>query len=223
MTKNKPTAALSARKHRAVHRAGTSIFLELGYSAATMDHIAAAAGVSKQTVYNHFQSKEGLFKAIVEDLTTTLMAQLTARGEADADPGTVLSALGREFLAMMLRPSSLALYRLIVSESVRFPELGAAIYSVGAGRMIEMLSRYLAAETARGRLAVADPDLAAEQFVGMLTGRLQLRALLGVEAPPGEQELKRRADYAVACFLAQHAPAGRASDRPDTSSRRPGA
>src|SRR3546814_5886860 len=63
-------------KHRAIQQAGTEIFLELGYEAATMDHIAAKAGVSKQTVYNHFQSKDGLFKATIADLTSALMAPL---------------------------------------------------------------------------------------------------------------------------------------------------
>lgn len=206
MEPGRAAAALSNRKHRAVQRAGTRVFLERGYSAATMDLIATEAGVSKQTVYNHFRSKEVLFKAIVDDLTTQLTSRLADPPDTDAGPEEVLTALGRELLAMMLRPTSLSLYRLIVAESARFPEFGTAIYSVGAGRMIEMLADYLVRETGKGALSVSEPELAAEQFVGMLTGRLQLRALLGVETLPDERELERRADYAVRCFLAQHAP-----------------
>src|SRR3546814_16501594 len=106
----------------------------------------------------------------------------------------------------MLRPSALALYRLIVAESARFPELGGAIYAVGAGRMLGLLADYLAWESRNGRLSVADPELAAEQFVGMLTGRMQLRALLGVCATPEAGELERRGEHVVACFLALHCP-----------------
>src|SRR3546814_3212854 len=78
--------------------------------------------------------------------------------------------------------------------------------SVGAGRMLGLLADYLAWESRNGRLSVADPELAAEQFVGMLTGRMQLRALLGVCATPDDGELERRVEHVVACFLALHAP-----------------
>ena len=203
--KNAP-APLSERKHHAIQQAGTDIFLLQGYTSATMDMIAAEAGVSKQTVYNHFENKERLFKAIIEELTTNLMAPLLVRDAAQCDPEEVLSGLARDFLALMLRPSSLALYRLIVSESARFPELGEEIYATGAGRMLGMLSDYLSRETRSGRLSVAQPALAAEQFIGMLTGRMQLRALLGVAPAPDEAELKCREEYAVSCFLALYAP-----------------
>jgi len=206
----------SGRKHQAIQRAGTDVFLRLGYGAASMDLIASEAGVSKQTVYNHFHSKDALFKAIVEDLTATLMAPLVLRDAAASSPDRLLRAFGRDFLTLMLRPSSLALYRLIVAESARFPELGGAIYAVGAGRLIAMLADYLAWETRNGRLDVADPDLAAEAFIGALTGRLQLRALLGVRNRPDEAELQRRIDHAVSGFLALYDPAqGRGASRPD--------
>jgi TetR/AcrR family transcriptional regulator, mexJK operon transcriptional repressor len=200
-TAAKPALTRSEYKHHAIQQAGTEVFLELGYEAATMDHIAAKAGVAKQTVYNHFQSKDGLFKATVADLTSDLMAPLVVRDLASSAPERLLRSLARDFLMLMLRPSSLALYRLIVSEAARFPELVAEVYAVGPGRMLAMLADYLRWETRNGRLRVDDPDLAAEQFVGMLTGRLQLRALLGVCSGPDDRELKRRADYAVACFL----------------------
>lgn len=207
-TVEKPAKPRSEHKHRSIQQAGTDIFLQFGYGAATMDMIAAEAGVSKQTVYNHFQSKEGLFKAAIEELTSALMAPLVVRDAAKSTPERELRRLGRDFLTLMLRPAALALYRLIVAESARFPELGGAIYAVGAGRMLGLLADYLAWETRNGRLSVADPELAAEQFVGMLTGRLQLRALLGACATPGADELERRVDHVVACFLALHAAQG---------------
>jgi AcrR family transcriptional regulator len=202
----KATATLSEHKHQAIQRAGTDVFLRLGYGSASMDLIAAEAGVSKQTVYNHFQSKEALFKAIVANLTSTLMGPLVVRDPAKSTPEQVLLALGRDFLALMLRPSTLALYRLIVAESARFPELGGAIYAVGAGRLLAMLADYLAWETRNGRLSVSESELAAEQFVGMLTGRMQLRALLGVLTARERRELQRRAEHVVSCFLALYAP-----------------
>src|SRR3546814_11951602 len=98
-----------------------------------MDMIAAEAGVSKQSGYNHFQSKEGLFKAAIGELTTALMAPLVVRDAAKSTPERELRRLGRAFLSLMLRPSALALYRLIVAESARLPALGGSIYAVVAG------------------------------------------------------------------------------------------
>jgi AcrR family transcriptional regulator len=205
-TAKKTPVPLTERKHEAIQQAGTNVFMLHGYASATMAMIAAEAGVSKQTVYNHFESKEGLFKAIIEELTAKLMAPLVVREATLSTPEQILLALARDFFALMLRPSSLALYRLIVSESARFPELGEEIYAVGAGRMLAMLSDYLRRETRAGRLSVPEPELAAENFIGMLTGRVQLRALLGVSPRPDETDLGRRAEHAVKCFLAIHAP-----------------
>lgn len=178
------------------------MFLQHGYEAASMDMIAVAAGVSKQTIYNHFQNKEALFRDIVADLVSTLMAPLAVHHAREAGPERLLRKLGHDLLSLMLRPTSLALHRLIVAESARFPDFGRAVYAVGPGRVIAMLASYLAEETRDGRLAVADPTLAAEQFLGMLGGRLQIRALLGVGEEPDGPALQQRVDYAVTCFLA---------------------
>src|SRR3546814_18980264 len=74
-------------------------------------------------------------------------------------------------------------------------------------RMRASLADYLGWETENGRLRVDDPQLAAEQFVGMLAGRLQLRAVLDVGPAPDADELARRAAYAVSYFLALYGPA----------------
>lgn len=197
----KTTPSRSEHKHRAIQQAGTEVFLDVGYEAATMDTIAARAGVCKQTVYNHFQSKDGLFKATVADLTSGLMAPLVVRERDGQPPERLLRALAVDYLTLMLQPSSLALHRLVVAEAARFPELVAEIYAVGTGRMLATLADYLAWETDNGRLAVAAPALAAEQFVGLLSGRLQLRALLGIAPALDAAALRRRAEEAVAAFL----------------------
>src|SRR3546814_20427944 len=94
----KPALTRSEYKHRAIQQAGTEIFLELGYDAATMAHIAAKAGVSKQPVYNHFQSKDGLFKATIADLPSALMAPLVALHLPRSTPQRTLPSLMAAFL-----------------------------------------------------------------------------------------------------------------------------
>jgi TetR/AcrR family transcriptional regulator, mexJK operon transcriptional repressor len=198
-------AGLSERKRRAIQDAGTAVFLRRGYESASMDAIAAEARVSKQTIYNHFRSKDELFKAIITDMTATLMAPLSVWEAARSTPERQLRSFAHDFLTAMLRPTSLSLYRLIVAESARFPELGAELFAVGAGKLIRVLADYLDWETKKGALAVDDPARAAEQFIGMLSGRVQLRALLDVHDNLSEAELDSRVEHAVSSFLKLYA------------------
>ena len=197
---------LSERKRRAIQEAGTAVFLRRGYESASMDLIAAEANVSKQTIYNHFHSKDELFKAIITDMTAMLVVPLSMKEAAKSTPERLLRSFARDFLRLMLQPSSLALYRLIVAESARFPELGAALFAAGAGQLISMLADYLDWETKKGRLAVDHPERAAELFIGMLSGRVQLRALLGVRDIPTKSELDSRVTHSVSSFLMLYAP-----------------
>jgi TetR/AcrR family transcriptional repressor of mexJK operon len=196
---------VSAPKHDLILDAAKRVFLRAGYSA-SMDLVAAEAGVSKQTVYNHFASKEGLFRAIVDDLASELLDVLVERVSTRDDPACTLEALARRFLKLLLMPSSLALHRMLVAEAPRFPDLAHEIYIGGAERAVEELATYLEAQSRRGTLAVDNPPLAAEQFFGALRGNLQLRALLNPRDMPRETEIERALEHAVRGFLSAHRP-----------------
>lgn len=200
------TTPLSRRKRKAIQAAGTDVFLRLGYDAASMDLIASEAGVAKQTVYSHFHSKETLFKAIVEDLTARLVSSLRTDRAAPSDPGRVLTAFARQFLSLMLRPSSLALHRIVVAEGNRFPELCQELYQAGPAHAVAELAAYLSAQTEKETLAVDEPALAAEQFLGMLTGFIQLRALLGIAGGWSAADSENAIRHAVRTFLRSYAP-----------------
>jgi TetR/AcrR family transcriptional repressor of mexJK operon len=200
------TAAASARKHAAILAAAREVFLEVGYGAASMDEIARRANVAKQTIYNHFASKDSLFGEIITRLCDDLLRPLSAPEPRARAPETALAALAAEVMALMLQPSSLALHRLLVSEAPRFPELGATAYRTGAERPIEELASYLDVQTRLGTLEVPQPRLAAEQFFGMLVGNIQLRALLGVEARPSERAIDAAIREAVQTFFARYRP-----------------
>ena len=195
---------ISAPKHDAILDAAKHVFLREGYSA-SMDLVAAEAGVSKQTVYNHFGSKEGLFRAIVDDLSSEFLDVLVEHDGARADPASTLEAVARRFLKLLLTPSYLALHRMLVAEAPRFPDLAREIYVGGPARAVSELALYLAEESRKGTLAVADPALAAEQFFGALLGNLQLRALLSPREAPGEAEIEQAVGHAVHSFLRAHA------------------
>lgn len=186
-------------KHSAITRAASEMFLAEGFDRASLDQIAHRAGVSKQTIYSHFADKQSLFKAISAELTAKLTIQLKKSAQA-GDLRSTLTRLGEDMLAMMLRPASLDLHRLVVSAASRFPELGRAAYEAGAARMIEDLAALLTQRSQIGdglTQAVAEPQarMMAEQFIGMLRGFHQTRGLLGVKPVPA---VERRA-YVAAC------------------------
>jgi TetR/AcrR family transcriptional repressor of mexJK operon len=207
MAHERSAARRDQTKREAILRAATRVFLDEGYDGASMDAIASRAGVSKATVYGHFGSKEALFEAIIRDLTRTLI-RLPMGSPASANPAETLTALARRFVEILLDPASLALYRVLIAAAPRNATLARISYRTGAETIVRELAEYLANETARGTLAVADPTLAAEQFFGQLRGHLQLRALLRVEDRPPQKTLERFVDTAVAAFLRAYAPTG---------------
>ncbi|MBU0725503.1 MAG: TetR/AcrR family transcriptional regulator [Alphaproteobacteria bacterium] len=194
----------SARKRQTIIEAGTQVFLRLGYETATMDLVAAEAGVAKQTVYNHFQSKDGLFRAIVEEIGEELLSTIAESAQQGGQPRQVLTALATRFMAILLKPSSVALHRLLVSESPRFPELGQMIFTIGPQGAVDRLAAYLSEQAGKEVLAIPNPALSAEQFLGALRGHFQLRALLQVEAAPTETEIREAIEQAVNHFLKAH-------------------
>jgi TetR/AcrR family transcriptional repressor of mexJK operon len=189
-------------KLRAITEAATAAFLEGGYEGTSLDHIAARAGVSKQTIYNRFGDKEALFRAICRELAGDLLSPLDAARGSD-DTRATLSALGRSYLRLALASSSLSLHRLVIQESARFPDFGRAVYQAGPARIVAELADYLREQESAGSLAVGDPGTAAESFLGLLLGDTQLRALLGVAR---DEAIEARVDAAVDLFFRAFAP-----------------
>ncbi len=170
----------SDAKRAAIIAAATEAFLAQGYEAASMDAIAAHAGVSKRTVYNHFPSKRDLFRAVTQRLYEGLLdadALLPPAGEA---PETALPRLARAILGHLRRPEVSGLLRLVIAEQHRIPELAAEFQSVGKGPAVGLVEQYFAAQSGLGRLAVPDPLLAAQQFLGAVKESLFWPALIGV-------------------------------------------
>jgi TetR/AcrR family transcriptional repressor of mexJK operon len=173
-----------------------------------MDEIAARAAVSKQTVYKHFDDKEGLFSEIVsitvDEVSETVHNEVIAledSGDLEADLGD----MARRQLAAVMQPRLLALRRLVIGEAGRFPELGRTFYERGPGRTVAALAATFERLAARGLLSVDDPLLAAEHFNWLIMSTaLNEAMLLGRDAPPAPAELTRYADSGVRVFLAAY-------------------
>ena len=206
----------SAGKRRAILEAATAAFLRNGYRGTSMDEIAAAARVSKQTVYKHFSDKERLFAEIVTatvheagDTVEDGVRNLQASGDVEAD----LRELARRQLHFVMQPRIMQLRRLVIGEANRFPELGRTFYEQGPRRTIAALATAFSRLVERGQLHLEDPRLAATQFNWLIMSEpLNQSMLLGDDHMPDPAELDAWADAAVRLFLAAHGqPRGIAS------------
>jgi TetR/AcrR family transcriptional regulator, mexJK operon transcriptional repressor len=192
-------------KRQLVLDAAASLFMAQGYGAVSMDAIARAAGVSKATLYAHFSSKDQLFATIIGEACRHNIAVTNFLPDGETDLQAGLTVFAGNTLRFLLEGRSLAIHRVVISESLRFPELGRAFYDNGPGVFRRVFGDWLAEQTAAGRLAVPEPSLAADQFIGLLRGGLYLRATLGL-TPPSEAEIDAAVASAVAAFVRAYAP-----------------
>ncbi len=176
--------------------AACRLFLENGYRV-SMDAVARRAGVSKQTVYAHFSSKDALFRAAVETMVTPLHASLDAHQD---DIEKSLRSLATVYCRHTSDPSNTALGRMLVAEAPRFPRAARQLFQSGSGAVLERLSRRIGQSMRHGELRCDDPHQAAELFLSMLNGMNPQRSLLGLRHR-GRKAQDTWASHAVNVFL----------------------
>jgi AcrR family transcriptional regulator len=188
-------------KAEAILAAAERAFLAGGFGAVTMDAIAREAAVSKATVYAHFTGKEELFGAVVAHVSERRFGGFSAEALDPRDIAASLTTIAHRFLSLVLSPEGIALNRIIVGEVTRFPVLGQVFWAAGPERHRAQIEAFLRRAAAAGSLAIADPRLAAEQFVALARGEIHLRSLLRLEDPGDPAALGAAAASAVATFL----------------------
>lgn len=166
-----------------------------------MSTIAARLGGSKGTLWSYFSSKEDLFEAfIMRDAQPLTAAQRTAL-DPESDLRPALAGFCANLIRRVASPDGIALFRVVVSESIRFPEIGRIFWDGGPGRVNPMLIEYLSAQIARGKLRETEPEEMMNFLVSMCTGGPRMRMLLNLDQP-GESDPQPEADAIVEAFLA---------------------
>lgn len=181
-----------------IRAAARALFLSRGYEGTSMDAVAAAAPVSKRTLYHHFASKADLFQAVIEEVwshfTRTPLVPADATDPRTAEPRAVLRAFVERLVEHWDRPDVIPFLRLIIAEAPRFPELSQAYFSAGKEPAVKGLSAYFQTLAAHGRLAPGlEPALAAAQFLGALKEPLFWPRVLGVPVGFKVEEAVERA------------------------------
>jgi AcrR family transcriptional regulator len=187
---------------RRILEAAQRHFSEHGLERASVDAIAAAAGVSKMTVYSNFGSKEGLFQAVVRD--RTVVAGVPGAGALDPDlPEKTLLAIGARFLALAREDYVLGTLRSVYGVAGAQPEVCRAFYKDGPERVTGELATYLRRAHSAGTLKVRNPLQAADLFLSMFLGSGHIRGLLKLEMPDS-RENRALLREAVRVFLAAY-------------------
>jgi AcrR family transcriptional regulator len=203
-----PGTAAMQSKSELIVAAARKLFLIAGYEVTSMDAIAAEAGVSKATVYSHFQSKEALFAGVMHDMCEDSGGPKIS-GDLAGPPEVVLRIVGETMTYKLADQKVMDLLRTVLCGAVQFPDLGRTFWNEGPNMVMGMLANYLGDLARRGAAHVPDSDLASRQFFGLVTGPFLLPILLNVRPVPSRAELDRALESAIAAFLAGIAPAPR--------------
>lgn len=178
--------------------AACEAFREEGYQV-SIDRIAARAQVARQTLYNHFPSKDALFAEMVRHAIQSILVTL----DGDQDVRATLLAFGEAYRARLLSPEGLAIFRTMTAEAPRFPALAKQFFRQGPLTTRKRLAVYLAGAMAQGALRQDDPDFAAEMLTAMLVDYDRLRGLINLQS---DLLKPAKTAQAVDCFLRAFAP-----------------
>jgi TetR/AcrR family transcriptional repressor of mexJK operon len=197
----RPSRADALRLRGRILEVATELFLAQGYESTSIEAVAARAGISKRTFYHRFDDKPMLFAAVVHQI----IEQIRPRAGVPLIEGATLRDVLRRLAGMILHaalsPQALALHRLVMAESARFPELVRAVSGEGSTReATTLISDLLARELRESALSADDRAFAAEQFIFMVVTVPQRRAM-GYGTAMTAADLDAWADKAVRLFL----------------------
>lgn len=193
-------------KRESILSAAKQLFSVQGLAGTSMDGIADCAGVSKLTLYSHFNSKDELFRA-------TVMAKCS-----EHTPDALFDALGREplrdrllqigqgFVNLVLDEEPMSLYRMMAAEGGGESKLGQLFWEAGPERTMQRFAQLLAAASEAGELVVPNPRRSAGHFFFLLKGEHHLRCMVGAGSAPTRAERRTHVEDVVELFMRAFAP-----------------
>jgi AcrR family transcriptional regulator len=186
---------------RLIIEAAGQEFRANGYAATSMNEVAQRAGISTKTLYRLIPTKAELFTNVVSDRIGRF---ILAIDEEVLDALDLPAALERILIAygtLALDPEPIAINRLVIGESDRFPEIATTFYEAAIVRTNQAIESWLRRQCERGRLRLDDPEVASGMLRGMMVMEPQRAVMLGQRAVPDAAEIARRARLASHIFL----------------------
>lgn len=193
--------ALVEDKARQILDGAAAVFAADGYEGASMSRIALEAGVSKGTLYNYFASKAELFSAFVQRECNEKIMVVFDDLDHTASPEDTLKRIAERMLRMLVSEPGLVMYRMVIAEAGKFPELAQAFYGAGPARVKARMAGWICEHAAAGRLTVEDPEFAAEQLFALTQTQLCMKRRLRLIEAVSDADIDRVVSCAVRLFL----------------------
>jgi TetR/AcrR family transcriptional regulator, mexJK operon transcriptional repressor len=176
----RPRRGTEAARANHLITAATRVFLRDGYGSASIDKVAAEAGVSTRTIYERFKNKGDLLGAVIGGLVERDMAAVLAPAELDRlEPRQALTMIGMTLTGRALDPESAALFRILATEAHRFPELAAKMRGSTKAPLYDAIAGYFGKQIRRGTMSLSNPERAAVLFLQMICAELHECLLFG--------------------------------------------
>lgn len=174
----RPRRGTEAERRDALFAAATRVFLKEGYALASIEKVAAEAGASTRTLYQHFENKADLLAAVIGRLVERDMAAIFVQTELEQlAVDQALTRIGTALLERFQDGDSRALFQLIAMEAQRFPDLAKKVRLAAKVRVESVVELYLRNQCKQGKLAIEDPAAATMLLLHMLLGEIRERAL----------------------------------------------
>ena len=171
--------SVEERRNSILDAAGT-VFFEQGFSGASVDSVIEIVGGSKRTIYDEFGNKEGLFTALVIRCADRVVSDVASDFLENNDIRETMIRFGRRLLETYQTADLIGIYRIILLEAERFPDLARTVYEKGAGRASQNLADALKRAKSQGGISITDFAAVASHFVSMMRGNEYLRVVLGL-------------------------------------------
>jgi len=195
-----PSPDRSHPKVRQLLDAARTLFLEQAYDSVSTDAIARKAKVSKATLYVYFPSKEALFAALVAELCERTADEIWNSASTWQTVEEALRAIAQNYVEMFITTDAIALYRSIIAQVPRFPELGRLFYESGPKILQQRIEGFLREASDQGHIYVPDPQLAAAQFLQLVAVDVPLTHMLALDPAPS-RSIGTTIESGVALFL----------------------
>lgn len=203
---NGPGRPKDLAKRSAILEAAKTLFLRHGYDGSSMDAIAAEAGVSKLTVYNHFTDKETLFSAAVKAKCEAQIPDLLFELPPTAPIATVLCNIARAFHTLINSCESIELHRVMINLSGQDAKLSNLFFEAGPQQLLDDMARLLGQASAAGKLKIEDPHTAADQFFCLVKGSANFCLLIGIEEALEGEAAELHVQQTVDMFMRAYKP-----------------
>jgi TetR/AcrR family transcriptional regulator of autoinduction and epiphytic fitness len=195
---------LTERKREDIIRAAKDEFRDNGFSGTSMDRIAEVAGVSKRTVYNHFDSKEALFKAVAQDMCDIFQSISEYPYDPEAPLRAQLLTIATRQMEFLCSERTLRLFKMLTAETLAAPELTRPIIDNFEKESVG-LYKWIKAAANDGKLKVVNPVWAGRQFMALLESFTTFPYLFGMDYVQDEAQQQAVVNSAVDMFLGHYA------------------